>query len=420
VKIKWMGLLLSSALVLLLFAGCQASSEDKVNSQEASAAAPTPQPIAEAASESAGITKEQPSPSPQASAAPVKLPGKQLVFEPLMPDTENKQLFHNLGLELAEELSLAQKDWEEYLGKGRAKLFRGSLGFLPEDLDFHVAVATDSSNEDSSWRLYLYGVSKDYSRVLLLGKAVNDPFINLAKFDLTSKGNQLHLWSQWPFRAAELQTDLEWDGSELKVLRSDDADPTAEYYEQLEAFLQKEDLEGLIQHIQDYAPFYPHQYEGFYVTPKPILLLTHKKALDAYQSGDAEKAKDYMEFGLDQYESVFLQRELTSLTMEDLEKKEEDPWAAEKVNKQELILFLNDYAFFLSEAGDDSAAEPLLRRVIALDPKRTVAYINLGDVCWNLNKQSEARTYYITYMDLLGDNKSKAPQRVIDRINNSN
>lgn len=76
---------------------------------------------------------------------------------------------------------------------------------------------------------------------------------------------------------------------------------------------------------------------------------------------------------------------------------------------------VNDYAFFLAESGKTDKAEPLLSQVIKAAPDRAVAYLNLADVQWGLGKKEEAKPNYRKYLELLGNNRSVAPQRVLDR-----
>ena len=48
----------------------------------------------------------------------------------------------------------------------------------------------------------------------------------------------------------------------------------------------------------------------------------------------------------------------------------------------EITAILNDYGFFLDEAGQHDKAISVLQVVIARDPNRAVAYLNLADKVW--------------------------------------
>lgn len=92
---------------------------------------------------------------------------------------------------------------------------------------------------------------------------------------------------------------------------------------------------------------------------------------------------------------------------------------------------LNDYAFYLmapqdaAEAvGFDQRRKPvdegvlaMLAHVIRRDPKRAVAYLNLGDALWRSQRDAEAAWYYKQYVELLkaANPKAKPPQRTLDR-----
>jgi hypothetical protein len=79
---------------------------------------------------------------------------------------------------------------------------------------------------------------------------------------------------------------------------------------------------------------------------------------------------------------------------------------------------LNDLGFFLSEAGLNDRAVPVLRRVVARAPDRTVAYLNLADAEYTLGDAETARGHYRQYLTLMerAGNARKVPPRVADRV----
>lgn len=78
----------------------------------------------------------------------------------------------------------------------------------------------------------------------------------------------------------------------------------------------------------------------------------------------------------------------------------------------------NNIAYYLEQSGQYSESILLLNEVVATFPNRTVAYINLGDAYWGLEKYSEARQAYQTYIHLMRENnrEQRIPQRVLDRV----
>jgi hypothetical protein len=98
----------------------------------------------------------------------------------------------------------------------------------------------------------------------------------------------------------------------------------------------------------------------------------------------------------------------------------------------EYTSMLNDYAFYLMAPADadkavgaDSRRDPvdesviaMLAQVIRRAPKRTVAYLNLGDALWRNKQDNAAAGYYQRYAELLQTTnpKAKPPKRVIERI----
>ncbi|QVM89615.1 hypothetical protein JYG34_16470 [Pseudomonas entomophila] len=77
----------------------------------------------------------------------------------------------------------------------------------------------------------------------------------------------------------------------------------------------------------------------------------------------------------------------------------------------------NDLAFLFAEAGHFEQARILLERVVAADPQRIVAHLNLADSYWGLGDQDKARQSYRRYRELMvADGKAlRIPPRVAER-----
>ena len=77
----------------------------------------------------------------------------------------------------------------------------------------------------------------------------------------------------------------------------------------------------------------------------------------------------------------------------------------------------NDVAFFWQQAGFNTDAIWLLKKVISENPKRTVAYLNLADAYWEAGDKASAGKNYKVYTDLMSENgkQAKVPDRVRQR-----
>jgi tetratricopeptide (TPR) repeat protein len=64
---------------------------------------------------------------------------------------------------------------------------------------------------------------------------------------------------------------------------------------------------------------------------------------------------------------------------------------------KEFQQIVNDWGYYLWKAKDYPKAQMLLEAVIRLNPERAVAYLNLGDVRWDMGKMVEAKQAYIEY-----------------------
>lgn len=79
----------------------------------------------------------------------------------------------------------------------------------------------------------------------------------------------------------------------------------------------------------------------------------------------------------------------------------------------------NDIAYYLEEAKIYDEAIFILKSIIKKEPTRTVAYLNLADSYWAINKKDLAKENYKKYVELMkSQNKDlkKIPKQVWERI----
>jgi|GEM_PF-1534730 len=79
---------------------------------------------------------------------------------------------------------------------------------------------------------------------------------------------------------------------------------------------------------------------------------------------------------------------------------------------------LNDKAFFLEKNKQFKSSAFILEKITLKRPDRVVAWLNLGDVYWEINKINESRMAYLKYIELMkSQNKdlNKIPNRVYER-----
>jgi hypothetical protein len=142
-----------------------------------------------------------------------------------------------------------------------------------------------------------------------------------------------------------------------------------------------------------------------------ILALAHRAALAGYKT-DAARALRLLGYGIVQASSG-------SAGVEDkvLEATSSMVEALLEVTDTGSLAALNDYAFILATKTKDNGARAasLLRAVLDLDPKRTVAHLNLADALWGQGKKDEAREHYRRYRELSGKDAQDMPPRVLDR-----
>lgn len=78
------------------------------------------------------------------------------------------------------------------------------------------------------------------------------------------------------------------------------------------------------------------------------------------------------------------------------------------------VVELNDAAFYLNQLGHPKVSLEILKKVIQLDPNRTVAYLNLADAYLALKNQSQAQSNYLIYANKM--KKSGLSDQIPKRI----
>jgi tetratricopeptide (TPR) repeat protein len=96
-----------------------------------------------------------------------------------------------------------------------------------------------------------------------------------------------------------------------------------------------------------------------------------------------------------------------------------DSYIAQKYDFAQSPGWSNDLGFLFGETGYYAESTELLNAVIARNPTRTVAYLNLADSYWGLNNKALAAQAYKRYASLMTDagKVSKIPARVAERSN---
>lgn len=318
---------------------------------------------------------------------------------------------------VTEELSLSEDDASVLLAE---EFYEVDLGLLPTGYTRQFLTFV----YNSEWiELVLVAANDDASELVLLDRAVSsdegDMFINTSKLEFWTEANHIYVWSQAPFRAFESNVELEWAGDKLYVVSHEYGDPSERYYDEKAQLIHAKNIQGLLHQWENNTPFYPSFYEQNFTLAAPALRLAHQKALEAQKKKSLKAAISYLEYGLAQYDEAFLTSGYLegTLTKSDLIGEEDSLFPEERLTLAVYVGILNDYGYFLSLAGKNKEAKPILLNVVKLLPNRTVAYLNLADVEWSLGQKAAAKTHYKQYWKLLGTKAASiAPKRVQERI----
>jgi hypothetical protein len=242
--------------------------------------------------------------------------------------------------------------------------------------------------------------------------------LNLAKTDVVCRKGQIVVLSQFPGCAAYTRQTFSWDGEAAKLVSHSRGDPSQKILDDLTKLATsgtRSQLDDFCK--QDHALMYPSNY----VTTKTIETIFsggHKVALALNQAHKPAMAARRMEICFDASDY------LISLVIGDSTKtaapeKWIEQWTSEAMALPASMWapLLNDYAFFLQDAGKHQQAVNVLHYVIKAQPDRAVAYLNLADSLWTTDRPTAVRMYQ-RYKVLIADQSpsTKIPDRVTIRI----
>lgn len=97
---------------------------------------------------------------------------------------------------------------------------------------------------------------------------------------------------------------------------------------------------------------------------------------------------------------------------------EPEEYIVEKFYYPEKVAWSNDLGFLFEQAGYYAEAAELLKHITQKHPDRTVAYLNLADAYWALDKKELARKAYGHYHEKMMSAgwETRIPQRVLSRM----
>lgn len=277
----------------------------------------------------------------------------------------------------------------------------------------------ETSLESDSFVVALLAYDNYLKSVNLLDFYTGYQRLNLHKFELASKDDYIMLWSQGANSSKETVCVLKSKNSCLIPVNNTQGLAAGDYYGQLHKLLSAGKVEEAL--ALNGKPLNPDKYkEQYYATSSLALQVASSYALEKYQQGELNTAVKVLEWGMNEYILAQTGKTFSKQNpdiLNELLNKSTKPAGDYKISEVQFAMILNDYGYYLTEEGHYNEALDLLLKVIEFDPDRTVAYINLGDVCWELGNVEDSRRYYNEYVRMLGDNNSVMPERVRERLN---
>ncbi|MFO8184100.1 MAG: bacterial transcriptional activator domain-containing protein [Candidatus Aegiribacteria sp.] len=245
-----------------------------------------------------------------------------------------------------------------------------------------------------SLTLFLIGDGPEGPDVLASGPYQGE--YNFSKSSVSwEEDSLLTIYFQMPFSARYAGARYSWRDDELVPVEWLMGDPSLEALESIDSLLAM----GLIGEAAEELEvmFYPGNYYRAGEMAMKFLRSARGHALEEYRSGDPERAVEYFSeaeevvnnlvTGYPWYSAFDDSAAFHASVLE--------PYAT----IGEFTAIANDYGFFLEQTGRCEEAVEVLGAVLALDPARTVAYLNLADALWELGDRVNAVNSYLTYAE---------------------
>jgi len=258
---------------------------------------------------------------------------------------------------------------------------------------------------DSEWKLY------NLDKVKFTGN------YNPPKTDVyyNEDDGLVYITSQMPFSAYYYGAKYQWnkESAKLTLIEEWEDDPSARALEEVEVLLK----DGKISEAGDKLSsiFYPGNYYNDYEMTCKFLRTAHNFALSSYKNGDVKNACRYYEDALKAFELICgSDWYLNFNTKDDYINSEYNTY----MSFDEFIEAINDYGFFLEQAGKAKDAIYVLNAVVILSPEREVAHLNLGDAYWKSGNKEKSKSEYLKYIEIMTKKglKDKIPERVWNSI----
>ncbi len=240
--------------------------------------------------------------------------------------------------------------------------------------------------------------------------------------DYDCKGNTISISEKWPFTNFYTDRVYKWDGTKLQQIKITTHDSSSAAVDDALNKALNRNLQEAVSVLG--SVLYPRHYLGC-ETIEDFLKKGHKATLSIQKTKGFEPAATALENTFELMVAVAAYKyDDDPLFVPDPKLSTPIPnrWLETfkhcKISTSKYIVALNDYGFFLQQAGQNDKAVGILQLVVSEDPKRIVAYLNLADAYWSLGKLQEAIDNYRRYEKLMVDSQKadKVPAKVKERL----
>lgn len=284
-----------------------------------------------------------------------------------------------------------------------------------EGIQYNGAQRVEFHYDRSRNELRLVGISSNNTQFVIARTRPEREAVGII-FDHRCDGDTVSITERFPSKSVFITQVYKWDGKTIRQIKTEFTDQNAEVIDSALEEALKGNLAEAISRLGGLN--YPWNYFSCDAL-RQCLEKGHRVSLSIQKTKGFNQAATALE---NTFEFMSEVHEYCRTSEPETRAVGPKRWLETfdhcGIAKSKYVPALNDYGFFLQQAGKNGKAVRILSLVTSEDPERTVAYLNLADAQWSLGKRLDSINNYSRYNTMMIDSEKtdKVPTRVMERL----